>query len=465
MNGIMIRIRLIAVAVVLVVGQAAFGLIVSGGKEFRPDRGWPEGTAAVANLPSRMSWWEGPPFGGGQYVFEYRCSKTAKFNEALKAFAAIKSDRHEVVVHNGPRNGSFGDKGRLDWILTAWVADNWKRLYNNDKSVFMADHPDFGKPVPAPWIDVHVGGGGIVWDEVVVPEGVTVVERRPGAIGEAFAGKGLLRCRVFDLDTKKPLAGAEVVVAEYTRDVNPRPPLTGKTDENGSCEIAQIELGNYAVSVRADGYAPRKIGSYSNTLPEYFTFETHLTRFAAIWGRVVDTEDRPVVNAKVSAGNAFTLDGLGYLMPEPYSAVTDERGIFRIDSLPVGSVTLRCRAGSMYLTNSISELHPVPSGVRLVMTKTSVVRGKVYTKEWQTPKGSVHVTIRPAGEQIGKWGGSMRMQEDGSFEFKGVPPGDYLVGIGGMIETEEEKKKATLVSVRGDTVHEMELVQDEVKSR
>jgi hypothetical protein len=59
----------------------------------------------------------------------------------------------------------------------------------------------------------------------------------------------------------------------------------------------------------------------------------------------------------------------------------------------------------------------------------------------------------------------MRVQEDGSFEFKGVPPGDYLVGIGGMIETEEEKKKATLVSVRGDTVYEVELLQDEARSR
>ncbi|MGI6271758.1 MAG: carboxypeptidase regulatory-like domain-containing protein [Anaerohalosphaeraceae bacterium] len=466
MKGTMMRLGLIAVTVVLAAGQAALGLIGVGGSEPVTDRGWPEGTVTMANLPSRAHWWEGPSFGGGLYGFQYRCNGTAEFNEALRVFAAIASDRHEVVVHNGPRTLPLREKPRMDWTFTAWVADNWKELFNNPKSVFMADHPDYGKPMPAPWIDVYVGGGGIVWDEVIVPEGVTVVERRPGAIGEAFAGKGLVRCRVFDLDTKKPLAGAEVVVAEYNQEVNPRPPLTGKTDANGSCEIAQIPLANYTVSVRADGYAPRKIGSYGNTLPEYFTFETHLTRFAAIWGFVVDTDMRPVANAKVSAGNAITVDGLGYMMPEPYSAITDERGMFQIASLPVGSVTLRCRAGDMHLTNSIFELYPVPSeGVRLVMTKTSVVRGKVYTKEWQTPKGNVHVTIRPVGEQIGKWGGSMRVQEDGSFEFKGVPPGDYLVGIGGMIETEEEKKKATLVSVRGDTVYEVELLQDEARSR
>ncbi len=118
----------------------------------------------------------------------------------------------------------------------------------------------------------------------------------------------------------------------------------------------------------------------------------------------------------------------------------------------------------MYLTNSIFDIYPVPTkDLKLVMTGTSTVCGKVYTKDLQTPAKRIHISIRPVGEQSGKWGGSTTMNEDGTFEFKGVPPGDYLVGIGGMIESEEEKKRATLVSVKASKIYEVELIQQDRK--
>ena len=46
--------------------SAAFALIMTGtGNEPVSDAGWPAGALAVANLKSRVGWWEGPPFGGG----------------------------------------------------------------------------------------------------------------------------------------------------------------------------------------------------------------------------------------------------------------------------------------------------------------------------------------------------------------------------------------------------------------
>ena len=49
----------------------AFALI-TGGEGNKPitDPGWPAGAAAIFNHPGRIAWWEGPPFGGGQWHAE-----------------------------------------------------------------------------------------------------------------------------------------------------------------------------------------------------------------------------------------------------------------------------------------------------------------------------------------------------------------------------------------------------------
>jgi hypothetical protein len=44
----------------------------------------------VANLKSRVGWWEGPPFGGGEWHFLYRGDQAA-FEATLAAFAAIRA--------------------------------------------------------------------------------------------------------------------------------------------------------------------------------------------------------------------------------------------------------------------------------------------------------------------------------------------------------------------------------------
>ena len=46
---------------------ATFALIMTGKGEPVTDAGWPAGALAVANLKSRLGWWEGPPFGGGEW--------------------------------------------------------------------------------------------------------------------------------------------------------------------------------------------------------------------------------------------------------------------------------------------------------------------------------------------------------------------------------------------------------------
>lgn len=115
--------------------QQSQALIMTG-KGNRPvnDYGWPKGALEVANLPARIGWAEGPPFGGGQWTFYYR-GDTNALQSALEKFAEIKAPVLEVVLHEGKGVSPFTD-GSFDWSFEVWVPKNWDLLYNNPQSVF-----------------------------------------------------------------------------------------------------------------------------------------------------------------------------------------------------------------------------------------------------------------------------------------------------------------------------------------
>ena len=65
-----------------------------------PTRAGPEGAAAIFNHPGRVAWWEGPPFGGGQWHAECRGDAKA-LNAVLADFAKLDVKIKRVVVHDG----------------------------------------------------------------------------------------------------------------------------------------------------------------------------------------------------------------------------------------------------------------------------------------------------------------------------------------------------------------------------
>src|SRR5438034_248021 len=74
-----------------------FALIAVGeGNTPVQDSGWPAGALEVANLKSRIGWWEGPPDGGGEYQFLYR-GDIEVFQQTVNAFAAIRAPVLELV--------------------------------------------------------------------------------------------------------------------------------------------------------------------------------------------------------------------------------------------------------------------------------------------------------------------------------------------------------------------------------
>jgi hypothetical protein len=76
--------------------------VIFGSEGNKPidDPGWPAGAGIVFNQPGRIAYWEGPPFGGGQWHSE--CRGDAKlFNAALASFANIDAKTKRLVVHDG----------------------------------------------------------------------------------------------------------------------------------------------------------------------------------------------------------------------------------------------------------------------------------------------------------------------------------------------------------------------------
>ena len=100
---------LLALALVLL-AQAASALIMVGGKEPVSDHNWPAGSLDVANHKSRLIWYEGPPFGGGEYTFVYR-GDTATLNELLARFAQEGADpRRPRCTNRASSRRFFADR-------------------------------------------------------------------------------------------------------------------------------------------------------------------------------------------------------------------------------------------------------------------------------------------------------------------------------------------------------------------
>jgi hypothetical protein len=181
------KISILAFVSLLLAVQAE-ALIMSGTGP-APLTGCPEGSAAMSHLKSSVGWWEGPPFGGGEWHVQYR-GDTDAFMVALTNFAAIHAPVLDLVIHDGPKNDIILEAHkkdnpdvatRVDWEFVVWNPQSWKNLYNNQTNTawvkIMRDNPNFGKPVAAPQLDVYLGGS-VKWAEVKIPDGLNVRDER-----------------------------------------------------------------------------------------------------------------------------------------------------------------------------------------------------------------------------------------------------------------------------------------------
>lgn len=95
------KIAALAVLLTLAFHQSAWALITGGeGNEPINDPGWPKGAAAAFNSETRVAWWEGPPFGGGQWHAECK-GDAAALSLVLDDFSKIDAPKKRIVLHDG----------------------------------------------------------------------------------------------------------------------------------------------------------------------------------------------------------------------------------------------------------------------------------------------------------------------------------------------------------------------------
>jgi hypothetical protein len=422
----------------------ASGLILSSrGNQPVPDAGWPEGALAMANFESRIGWWEGPPFGGGESHFLF-CGNTEGFKDALAVFAAIRAPALDLVIHDGPHEDGIL-KEKVDWVFTVWVPASWHRLYNNPKTTFGAGSPNFRQPVDPPRLDVYIGGeAGVDWAKVKVPVNLHVRDERASASGVDLTAGSVIKVEFYDMGTGKPISGVHLLVEKVSWQASPKPHwdhellVEAVSDASGRARIDKVPAGSIRVSVTADDYAPRRLTQRTLARAEHLKFTVELAKAATIRGTAMDTAGRPIKGAKVRTSTELALNGLGYddgrhyEPPDEWSAVTDDGGRFELTGLPVGYAQLFASAEGYHFKDSLT-IYDVPAtNVVLQLAGAGSIHVAVTDgagKSLSRYEGhEILVDVEPkGGSKVGSWGGSATVKDDGTFEFNNVPPGEYRI--------------------------------------
>lgn len=429
----------LAAAVILAAyPQVSLALIIGGeGNSPLDDPGWPTGAAAVFNTRARVAWWEGPPFGGGQWHAECKGDAVA-LNDVLVHFAKIDAPKKRLIVHDGVGrsfwlnpNGEEEKKAaaQIDWVFMVWQPANWHRLQAMPARV----RPPGGNANegPVPQIDVYVGGR-IQWADVNVPEGIEVVDERLEAHGFAVTDGTVLEGTVVDLASGEPVA-ARMRLERYES-----APEGGYTyveaataiaDKVGRWVLKNAPTGSFRIILEADGYVSRVLGyGQVEGEPKWYGYHGGLSKPGPVSGRVTDEEDRPLAGVQVRLDDMVVGSGGLYETPGGLSFETDDAGRFESFEVPSGTARVwvfkegYCRPGlGMPVTTPALN-------VQLTMLRSSEVQVVVDFSQTTRPEGYiVEIAQEQGAGQAGSWGGSGNIDASGAISFKNVPPGRYVL--------------------------------------
>lgn len=421
-----IRRVLFALALVGLAASPARALVMMGKNEPVSHVDWPQGCDQVANSPSRHTYSDGPLI--GEYRF-YCAGDASKFQAALELFRAIQAPRLELLIFDGRENS--GTNSRTDWEFHIWDTKAFVKWSGGPNSICNSFSSYFRQPVPPPQIRVFLGeGSGINWSEVRVPEKVTVLDHRVETSQWKDSKGGVVHAIASDMTTKKPIAGA-ILEAAPSPEQEFRTVGSATADDQGVALLTDLPEGNYRLRLRAEGYATRELGYIHNYGRTLETFDqAALCPSAILRGRVVDGKGKPVEGAEVGVSGLVGPDGMGYLQ-NPYNGstktVTDADGKFELTDLPRGQISLRVGKAGLYYSSS--ETYPIPSDDAMVlMVKSGVIRGKVSGLDKLIKGSMVSVKLAAAAsDQVGRWGGDVRCEDDGSYSFTGVPVDTYIL--------------------------------------
>ena len=427
----------LAIGILLALVHPAFALIEgSAGNKPIDDPGWPAGAAIVFNQSGRIAYWVGPPFGGGQWHAECRGDANA-LNFVLANFAKIDAKVKRVVVHDGvgrsfwlnPNNEALKvAASQIDWAFMVWQKENWKQSLKLPPSLRPGEIGDV-KMGPPTQIDVYVGGD-VRWADVVVPQGIEVVDERLSAHGATAADGTVLEGTIIDLETKKPLAGhAEVQLIQPKKEGSCSYTTLAQTnaDDQGKWRLKNAPAGSIRIVLLATGYVPRIMG-YGRYDSEsgWHSFNGALLRSGTASGRVTDSSGKPLPDVVVRLFDIASHNE-AYATAGEFRTKTDADGRFHFDEVPIAAARIGVSKDGYCLPGLGPEIKVPAKEVAIVMPLSAEVQVTVDFANTERPQKYL-VEIEPeGGNVVGSWGGGSHIDQENQVTFKNIPPGQYFL--------------------------------------
>lgn len=419
--------------------QHAFALIMGGSGPPHHDPGWPAGTFEAASVPSVVQWMEGPPFGGGQWIFSFR-GDTDALNESLEAFGKINAPDLEVIVHASSGIAPGTNDETADWTLEAWVPRNFHYFYNNPCiPKDLGDPKMIGKPC-APRLTVFLGGDSrIDWAKVKLPVSVKVTDLREEESENTSQEGGVISGVVYDMGTGKPIGDAEVTLTNYySKSSEPIAPPKTHTDSSGGFRIEAVREGGYHIDIKADGYTGRRQGYFVAKKGEASRSVLYLAKSTKVEGIVTDSDDKPLAGVNLKLIWFIGLDGIPY---EPLyslgSATTGSGGAFVIEDMPEGYFKVHTREqwhinrfDAWIPTPRMGEPNDFPNRpLRLTALQSGSIAGKVFDSKGKPLSGEYTVDLNPDDSSVPHTNRKAVTDADGGFKLNDIAPGKYSVSI------------------------------------
>jgi hypothetical protein len=442
----------------------AFALI-TGGEGNMPitDPGWPAGAAAIFNHPGRVAWWEGPPFGGGQWHSECR-GDTKALSAVLTDFARMDVKLKRIVVRDGTGHSFWLAPNRepeklagakIDWVFMVWQPDRWEHLRKLPADLNPTEPADTSPPAQ---IDVFTGG--INWADVTVPAGVELVDQRLVAHGFTAADGIVLEGKVTDQSTRQPIAATIKLQRVEPQKGGYLFPVVveAKADTQGHWVLRNAPAGWIRLVVEADGFVPRVAGyARFDDQPRWQSFDCGLTHPATVSGRITDDVGTPLEGVDVRLDNVQPESGARYESPLEYTVKTDAEGRFRAEQVPRGTATIWLHKPGYCRPGLGLPIATPNDDVALQMMKSASLRVTVDFTGKERPAGYM-VRLAPEGGQvIGSYGGSGNIDARNQMTFEIVPPGRYVLRGRPNPGSDAEETGPVTVDLKGGQAAEVTL--------